>query len=105
MGLLSLSIWTPIFFGVVLLALGRDEHAKAVRWVALIGAVISLLVTLPLGGWLIYCCCWSHTSRLQVPKSLLCCLGRLCCPGCHFLHLPGKRGIKRGSGWCCGWRV
>jgi NADH-quinone oxidoreductase subunit M len=48
MGLLSLSIWTPIFFGVVLLALGRDEHAKAVRWVALIGAVISLLVTLPL---------------------------------------------------------
>ncbi|MFZ4285082.1 NADH-quinone oxidoreductase subunit M [Variovorax sp. HJSM1_2] len=48
MGLLSLSIWTPIFFGVVLLALGRDEHAKAVRWFALIGAVISLLVTLPL---------------------------------------------------------
>ncbi len=48
MGLLSLSIWTPIFFGVVLLALGRDEHAKAVRWVALIGAVVSLLVTLPL---------------------------------------------------------
>ena len=30
MGLLSLAIWTPIFFGVVLLALGRDEHARAV---------------------------------------------------------------------------
>jgi NADH-quinone oxidoreductase subunit M len=48
MGLLSLAIWTPIFFGVVLLALGRDEHAKAVRWIALVGAVVSLAVTLPL---------------------------------------------------------
>lgn len=48
MGLLSLAIWTPIFFGVVLLALGRDEQARAVRWVALIGAIVSLLVTLPL---------------------------------------------------------
>ena len=48
MGLLSLAIWTPILFGVVLLALGRDEHARVVRWVALIGAVVSFLVTLPL---------------------------------------------------------
>jgi NADH-quinone oxidoreductase subunit M len=48
MGLLSLAIWTPIVFGVVLLALGRDEHAKAVRWIALVGAIASLLVTLPL---------------------------------------------------------
>ena len=48
MGLLSLAIWTPIFFGAVLLAFGRDDQAKAVRWVALIGAVVSLLVTLPL---------------------------------------------------------
>lgn len=48
MGLLSLSIWTPIFFGVVLLAFGRDEQAPVVRWIALIGAIVSLLVTLPL---------------------------------------------------------
>jgi NADH-quinone oxidoreductase subunit M len=48
MGLLSLAIWTPIVFGVLLLALGRDEQARAVRWVALIGALVSLLVTLPL---------------------------------------------------------
>jgi NADH-quinone oxidoreductase subunit M len=50
MALLSLAIWTPIFFGVVLLALGRDEQAGAVRWVALIGALVSFLVTLPLYG-------------------------------------------------------
>jgi NADH-quinone oxidoreductase subunit M len=48
MGLLSLAIWTPIFFGAVLLALGRDEQARAVRWLALVGSVISFLVTLPL---------------------------------------------------------
>jgi NADH-quinone oxidoreductase subunit M len=48
MGLLSLAIWTPIAFGLVLLALGRDEQAPAVRWLALVGAVVSFLVTLPL---------------------------------------------------------
>ena len=48
MGLLSLAIWTPIVFGVVLLALGRDDQAGAVRWVALIGALAGFLVTLPL---------------------------------------------------------
>ena len=48
MGLLSLAIWTPIVFGVLLLALGRDDQARSVRWVALIGAVVSFLVTLPL---------------------------------------------------------
>ena len=48
MGLLSLAIWTPIAFGVVLLALGRDDHAKAVRWFALVGAVVSLMLTIPL---------------------------------------------------------
>ncbi len=48
MGLLSLAIWTPIAFGVVLLALGRDDQARSVRWVALIGSLVSFLVTLPL---------------------------------------------------------
>ena len=48
MGLLSLAIWTPIIFGVLLLALGRDDQARSVRWIALIGAVVSFLVTLPL---------------------------------------------------------
>ena len=48
MGLLSLAIWVPIFFGTVLLAVGRDEHANAVRWIALIGALAGLAVTVPL---------------------------------------------------------
>ena len=48
MGLLSVAIWLPIAFGTLLLALGRDERAGMVRATALLGAVASLLVTLPL---------------------------------------------------------
>ena len=48
MGWLSLAIWTPIAFGAVLLALGRESQARLVRWIALLGSVIGLLVTLPL---------------------------------------------------------
>jgi NADH-quinone oxidoreductase subunit M len=48
MGLLSIAIWLPVAFGTLLLALGRDERAGAVRWLALAGAVASFVVTLPL---------------------------------------------------------
>ena len=47
-GLLSVSIWLPIAFGVALLALGRDDKPGTARWLALVGAVLSFLVTLPL---------------------------------------------------------
>ncbi len=45
--LLSLSIWTPIAFGILILLLGRDTHADTVRWLALLGAAVSLLITIP----------------------------------------------------------
>jgi NADH-quinone oxidoreductase subunit M len=48
MGWLSLAIWTPIIVGAVLLALGRESQAQLVRWIALLGSLVSLLVTLPL---------------------------------------------------------
>ncbi len=48
MNLLSLAIWTPIVFGVILMAFSRDEHAGVVRWIALVGALAGLLVTVPL---------------------------------------------------------
>ncbi|MBN8509315.1 MAG: NADH-quinone oxidoreductase subunit M [Burkholderiales bacterium] len=50
MGLLSLAIWLPIAAGLVLLALGRDQHAGAVRWAALAASLAAFLVTLPLIG-------------------------------------------------------
>ncbi|MCX7251312.1 MAG: NADH-quinone oxidoreductase subunit M [Burkholderiales bacterium] len=49
MGLLSLAIWTPVLFGVLLLAMGGDKRdAGAVRWLALFGSVVGLAVTVPL---------------------------------------------------------
>lgn len=48
MGFLSFAIWTPILCGVLLLALGRDQHASVVRWFALIAALACFLITLPL---------------------------------------------------------
>ncbi len=44
---LSLSIWIPILFGAVVLAFS-DRHAALVRWIALIGSLLGLAVTLPL---------------------------------------------------------
>ncbi|XAH22231.1 NADH-quinone oxidoreductase subunit M [Xylophilus sp. GW821-FHT01B05] len=48
MGWLSLAIWTPIAFGAVLLALGKQGQEGLVRWLALAGSILSLLVTVPL---------------------------------------------------------
>jgi len=47
MATLSLAIWLPIAFGTLILAVGRDEHAGVARWVALLGAVLGLMATLP----------------------------------------------------------
>ena len=46
--LLSLVIWTPILAGVLVLATGNDGNAGMARWVALIGAIAGLAVSLPL---------------------------------------------------------
>lgn len=45
---LSLAIWIPIAFGVLILAVGRDRTAPVVRTVALAGALLAFFVTLPL---------------------------------------------------------
>ncbi|KGM39463.1 NADH:ubiquinone oxidoreductase subunit M [Aquabacterium sp. NJ1] len=45
--LLSLAIWIPVAFGILLLAIGRQENAGVTRWIALIGSVIGFLVTIP----------------------------------------------------------
>ena len=52
MGLLSLAIWLPIAFGVLLLAVGNDRNAGVVRGIALVGAIVAFAVTLPLMRWL-----------------------------------------------------
>lgn len=44
---LTLAIWIPILFGVLILA-GRDRNAAVVKTVALAGSLLGLLVTVPL---------------------------------------------------------
>jgi NADH-quinone oxidoreductase subunit M len=46
--LLSLAIWIPIVAGVVVLAAGGDPRARLQRWIALAGAVLGFLITIPL---------------------------------------------------------
>ncbi len=46
--LLSLAIWVPIAAGIVVLVTGSDRNARAARVIALIGALLGFLVTLPL---------------------------------------------------------
>jgi NADH-quinone oxidoreductase subunit M len=46
--LLSLAIWIPIAAGLVVLAAGGDRSAPLQRWIALAGAVLGFLVTIPL---------------------------------------------------------
>ena len=46
--LLSLSIWLPIVFGIIVLALGRDKSPGFVRTLSLVGSLLSFAVTLPI---------------------------------------------------------
>ncbi|WP_119155764.1 NADH-quinone oxidoreductase subunit M [Caldimonas tepidiphila] len=66
MGLLSLAIWLPVAFGVLLLGLGRDSQAGMVRWIALVGAILSFAVTIPL-----YTGFDAGTSAMQFVESLM----------------------------------
>ncbi|KDB51782.1 NADH-quinone oxidoreductase subunit M [Sphaerotilus natans] len=47
MAYLSLAIWIPIVFGIILLAVGRDDQPGTARWIALVGSLVSFLVTIP----------------------------------------------------------
>ena len=46
--ILSVAIWLPIVFGVLVLTTGDDKNAPLARIIALIGAVLGFLVTIPL---------------------------------------------------------
>lgn len=46
--ILSVAIWLPIIFGLLVLAVGNDRNPAPARWVALVGSVLGLIVTIPL---------------------------------------------------------
>lgn len=58
--LLSVAIWLPVIFGVLVLATGNDRNAPVARIIALVGAILGFLVTLPL-----YTQFNNHTSEMQ----------------------------------------
>jgi NADH-quinone oxidoreductase subunit M len=46
--ILSIAIWMPIVFGIIILASGSDRNAGFVRVFALIASILSFVITLPL---------------------------------------------------------
>jgi NADH-quinone oxidoreductase subunit M len=46
--ILSIAIWMPIVFGLLVLAVGNDRNPGPARWIALIGSILSFIVTIPL---------------------------------------------------------
>ena len=46
--ILSIAIWLPILFGVLVLVVGSDRNPGTARWLSLIGSLLGFLVTLPL---------------------------------------------------------
>jgi NADH-quinone oxidoreductase subunit M len=46
--ILSLAIWMPIVFGVLILGSGSDTNKSFVRWMALFAAILSFVITIPL---------------------------------------------------------
>lgn len=45
---ISVAIWLPILFGILVMATGDDRNASLARMIALVGGVLGFLVTLPL---------------------------------------------------------
>ncbi|GAB7521734.1 NADH-quinone oxidoreductase subunit M [Paraburkholderia sp. 2C] len=46
--ILSIAIWMPIVFGLIVLAVGNDRNPAPARWIALVGSILSFIVTIPL---------------------------------------------------------
>lgn len=63
---LSLAIWIPIIFGIGLLMLGKDQQVSVVRWIALLGSIMGLLVTLPM-----FTSFQSETASVQLQEKFL----------------------------------
>src|SRR5882757_9473607 len=63
-GFLSFLIWLPIVAGIVVLVLG-DRNIGAVRWIALVASIVTLLISLPLVAHFS-----SGTADFQFPEKL-----------------------------------
>lgn len=80
---LSVVIWLPIFFGVLVLATGDDRNAQAARIIALVGAIMGFAVAIPL-----YTGFDSSTSAMQFGEM------RPWIPGFNIHYHLGVDGIS-----------
>lgn len=46
--ILSFTIWVPVFAGIVVLATANESKPDSTRWLALLGGILSFLVSIPL---------------------------------------------------------
>src|SRR5674476_596608 len=46
--IISIAIWLPIIFGILVLATGDDKNAPLARILAMVGSVLGFLITIPL---------------------------------------------------------
>jgi NADH-quinone oxidoreductase subunit M len=58
--IISVAIWLPIIFGILVLSTGDDKNAPLARIIALIGSVLGFVVTIPLYTGFV-----SETSEMQ----------------------------------------
>ena len=58
--IISVAIWLPILFGILVLSTGNDRNASLARIIALVGSVLGFLVTIPLYTGFV-----SNTSEMQ----------------------------------------
>lgn len=80
---LSVVIWLPIFFGVLVLATGDDRNAQAARIIALVSAIMGFAVAIPL-----YTGFDSSTSAMQFGEM------RPWIPGFNIHYHLGVDGIS-----------
>jgi NADH-quinone oxidoreductase subunit M len=58
--IISVAIWLPIIFGILVLATGGDKNAPLARAIAMVGSVLGFLVTIPLYTGFVH-----DTSQMQ----------------------------------------
>ena len=84
---ISVAIWLPILFGILVLATGDDKNAPLARILALVGSVLGFLVTIPL-----YTGFMRDTSAMQFVEMHNWIPGSFCQQGSH--HPPGETGVS-----------
>lgn len=62
--IISVAIWLPIIFGILVLATGGDKNAPLARFIALVGSILGFLVTIPLYTGFV-----NDTSEMQFVES------------------------------------